>query len=319
MEESKKGGISFSDIMQEVSAKGVMQIDDDKKKSYLWFGAVIVALLISYNIFFLSAVHAKDAFVFSIVIVIIAALLPFGILSISKWLAKKTHKIQILNKGNFRNQDEEHLYTLAESICQRAGLVTTPEIGIYESEDMNAFATGRNKNDALIALSTGLMQSADKKAVSAVIAHEVAHLANGDMLTLTLVQSAVSVAVVIVTFPLWIINWACKFADGDAWIKSLLSACVWIITVAMAFLGFLVVRAFSRKREYKADNLAADLVERDYMIHALKLLQNDTAEPSKDQELFAAFKTNTPQLFMEFLSSHPPLEKRIQALEATAL
>jgi heat shock protein HtpX len=193
-----------------------------------------------------------------------------------------------------------------------------PTVGIYESKDMNAFATGRSKDDALIAVSSGLLEGMDEKAISAVVAHEVAHIANGDMLTLALVQAAVIVAVLIVALPVWVINLAVKFSTDEAFFVKIASIITWCITFALASIGILVVRFFSRKREYSADALSAELVDRSYMIDALRFLQNDTAQAPKKQLLFSAFKTNAPQLFMEFLSSHPPIEKRIQALSKQA-
>jgi heat shock protein HtpX len=323
-ESSSTQKISFADIVKKVSSAGTLNIELDQKKIYGWFAAVIFGLLVSYWFFFAKVVHVRNGVSFTLTIIAIAAIAPFALIYVSKWIAIKTHKITIIAKNNYRNPEEEALYTLTESICKRAGMGKVPAIGIYESKDMNAFATGRNKDDALVAVSTGLMQGMDEKAISAVVAHEVAHIANGDMLTLALIQAAVTVAVMIVAVPIWVINLFAKFyaandrtANGYL-VSQIINVITWIITFLLSSLGLLAVRFYSRKREYEADALSADLVDRNYMIDALKFLQNDTEEAPKAQLLYSAFKTNAPQFFMEFLSSHPPIEKRIQALSERA-
>lgn len=124
----------------------------------------------------------------------------------SRSIAKRVHGIQLIDPNNLQNEEERSLYELVSSLCKKAGLVKIPEIGLYASQEMNAFATGATKKSSLIAFSTGLVDNMDETAIAAVAAHEIAHISNGDMITLALVQSVINSIIFLITLPLTIIK-----------------------------------------------------------------------------------------------------------------
>ena len=156
--------------------------------------------------------------------------------------------------GRFRTEEEGQLFRLVESLARRADLPKTPEVWIYDSDDMNAFATGPSRENSMVAFSTGLLQHMDERGVAAVAAHEIAHIASGDMLTLTFVQRVVNaISMVITSRSGWsriIALFSEKVGVLMYWLISLVT---WLFTAVVLFLGNMVVLAFSRKREYAAD------------------------------------------------------------------
>lgn len=156
----------------------------------------------------------------------------------------------------------------------------------------------------------------DEEAIAAVAAHEVAHIANGDMITMALVQSVVNVFVYLITIPLTIIEWIAFFSDNvsaaASWVISILR---FLTSTFLFFLGSLVVKAFSRRREFKADKLAAQLLRKESMIHALEQLRHEEPVVLKSQKAYAALKINAPSRWLDLFSDHPSLERRIKALQ----
>ncbi|WHY91671.1 protease HtpX [Neobacillus cucumis] len=249
-------------------------------------------------------------------LLIASILFPFIRLVFSKGLAKRSHKIKMIDPKNFISAEEECFYGLVVTLTQKTNIKKVPEVGIYESDDINAFATGRSKNKSLIAFSSGLLNSMNQEQVAAVTAHEIAHIANGDMVTLTLIQSTVNLFVNVVTLPILLWKWLFSLYSNNRgraifWFISVVYA---LATFLLAFLGSLMVKQFSRRREYKADALAAQLIDRDSMISALKFLKNTPSIKSK-LDSHAAFKINSYKRWLFLLSTHPPIEKRIKALE----
>ncbi|MEW8625703.1 MAG: protease HtpX [Candidatus Thiodiazotropha sp.] len=231
-------------------------------------------------------------------------------LFISKWMAKRSMGVQLIQTPG--NEVERWLVSTVESQAQRAG-IGMPEVGIFNHASPNAFATGWNKNDALVAVSTGLMQQMNRDEVEAVLAHEVSHVANGDMVTLSLIQGVVNTFVVflsrIIGHTVDRVVFKTERGYGPAfYIVSLVAEFV------LGILAMTIVMWFSRWREFRADKGGADLAGRGKMIAALRRLQQ-AHEPEPMPEEMAAFAISAGKV-QKLFASHPPLEDRIAALES---
>ncbi len=233
-------------------------------------------------------------------------------LLLSKSLAKASMGVRIINQP--RDQIERWLVSTVESQARQAG-IKMPDVGIFDHPSPNAFATGWNKNDALVAVSTGLLENMGRREVEAVLGHEVSHAANGDMVTLALIQGVVNTFVIflsrIVGFLVDRLVFRVERGHGPAfWIVSMIAEFIFGI------LAMMIVMWFSRWREYRADMGGADLAGRRNMISALERLRDLHDKPKLPEEM-VAFAINAGRVQALF-SSHPPLEKRIEALERAA-
>jgi heat shock protein HtpX len=231
-------------------------------------------------------------------------------LFLSKTMAKAGMGVKIIAQP--ANPTEKWLVDTVAAQARQAG-IGMPEVGIFDHASPNAFATGWNKNDALVAVSTGLLSAMDRKEVEAVLGHEVAHVANGDMVTLTLIQGVVNTFVIflsrIVGHLVDRLVFRVERGHGPAfWIVSMIAEFVFGIAAMM------IVMWFSRWREFRADKGGAELAGRRNMINALKALQQAHDAPQMPDEM-KAFAISAGRMQALF-SSHPPLEKRIAALEA---
>ncbi len=236
----------------------------------------------------------------------------FIALAISKWMALRTTGARVID--NPANQTERWLVQTVAQQAGRAG-IGVPDVAIYEAADMNAFATGINKNKALVAVSTGLMQQMNQDQVEAVLAHEVSHVANGDMITLTLIQGVVNTFVFFLSRVIGhIVDRAVfKVQRGHGpgyWITAIIAQMV------LGILASAIVMWFSRHREFKADAGGAALAGKQKMIAALAQLKRSADQPHLPDQLAAfgisgGFKQGLARAFM----SHPPLDERIAALE----
>lgn len=301
----------FDNIISTFESKSNLNLTGNVWKTLGWFGIANASVILSVAIMTGGALLGYAPF-----LLVIGSVFPMISLLFSKFLAKFTHNIQLINNTHFRSKYEEDLYRLIERLSIRAGLDKMPEVGVYESNDMNAFATGFNRNNSLIAFSTELIQSMSEEEIAAVAAHEMAHIANGDMITMAIVQSVVNAFVLLLTLPLRFIHFFARYSREVGFVTELIISLVkLVVTVILMFLGNLVVKAFSRKREYEADKLAAQLIDKKPMITALKTLSTETSIIPKAQKEFAALKISTPITIMEIFSTHPPLEKRIQRLQ----
>ena len=234
-------------------------------------------------------------------------------LAISKWSAKKGMGVHVIEKP--ANNDEQWLLDTVKQQAGQAG-IGTPEVGVFESPQPNAFATGINRNNALVAVSTGLLQHMTRDEVEAVLAHEVSHVSNGDMITMGLMQGVVNTFVVflsrIIGFFVDRIIFKTKSGMGPGYYISSIVA-----QLILSILASTIVKWFSRWREFHADAGGAELAGRHKMIAALKRLQT-VNDPQDLPGEFSSFGISggmgegLKKLFM----SHPPLEKRIAALEA---
>jgi len=254
-------------------------------------------------------------------LLIFAAVMGFGgsliSLAISKWMAKKSMGVRVIEAPS--NPAESWLVDTVKKYAADAG-IGMPEVGIFESAEPNAFATGMRKDAALVAVSTGLLNRMRKEEVEAVIGHEVAHVANGDMVTLTLIQGVVN------TFVFFIARVIGNIVDNATRGNSERSGpgMAYFVTVLFAelvlgILASMIVMYFSRQREFRADHGGAWLAGRQNMIGALEALQRQR-EPQGLPSNMAAFGINggVPTGLRKLFMSHPPLEERIAVLKAAA-
>lgn len=246
-------------------------------------------------------------------LLLLAAVFGFGgsliSLAMSKSAAKRATGAVVI--GTPSNSTEHWLYTTVERQAKQAG-IGMPEVAIYDSPEMNAFATGMSRNSALVAVSTGLLRNMREDEVEAVLAHEVSHIANGDMVTLTLIQGVVNTFVI---FLARLIGGALNSNSSDDEQQSQGFGYMMTVMVLEMLFGWLatpIVMWFSRQREYRADAGAAALVGSKNMIAALERLKHNH-ESRLDGSMMAFGIANKPAKSELFLS-HPPLEKRIAAL-----
>ena len=236
-------------------------------------------------------------------------------LAMSKWIAKSATGAQVIEQP--RTQTEIWLVQTVQRQAQQAG-IGMPEVAVYQAPEINAFATGMNRNNALVAVSSGLLQNMSRDEAEAVLGHEVSHVANGDMVTLALIQGVLN------TFVIFIARLAANLissflsrgneeGEGLGWLGYM--AVTIVMELLLGVLASIIVMWVSRQREFRADSGGADLAGRRKMIAALRRLQQ-LHEPSHLPDQLAAFgisgkRSGLASLFM----SHPPLEKRIAALE----
>ena len=230
-------------------------------------------------------------------------------LAISKWSAKKAMGVHVIESP--QNKTEKWLVSLVAKQAKEAG-IGTPEVGIFQTPEPNAFATGMSRNSALVAVSTGLLQNMNADEIEAVVGHEISHVANGDMITMALMQGVVN------TFVYFFASIIGHFVDRVILKNDRGHGMGYYITqiiaqIALSFLASMLVMWFSRHREFHADAGGARLAGKEKMISALRALQR-THNPEDLPGQLAAFGISgggAQKLFM----SHPPLEERIAALQ----
>src|SRR5687767_13697778 len=233
-------------------------------------------------------------------------------LQMSRWIAKRATGVKLVT-GRSGQQELDWLYATVERLTRQANL-PMPEVGVYESPEVNAFATGPSKRRSLVAVSSGLLRSMRREEVEGVLAHEVAHIANGDMVTMTLLQGVINAFVMffarIIAFAL--ANRANSRDDrsnGVSWIV------VVMLEIVLGIQGSLNTAWFSRQREFRADRGGAGLAGRDRMLGALRRLAANRELVDTQHQSLATLKINGARGWMMFFSTHPPLETRIAALE----
>ncbi|MES9988498.1 MAG: protease HtpX [Candidatus Thiodiazotropha endolucinida] len=231
-------------------------------------------------------------------------------LFISKWMAKRSMGVKVIETPG--NEAEQWLVNTIERQAQQAK-IGMPEVGIFDHASPNAFATGWNKNSALVAVSTGLLQQMNRDEVEAVLGHEVSHVANGDMVTLSLIQGVVNTFVVflsrVIGHTVDRIVFKTERGYGPAFfIVSMIAEFV------LGILAMTIVMWFSRWREFRADRGGAELAGREKMIAALKRLQQ-AHEPESLPDEIAALAISAGKV-QKLFASHPPLESRIRALQS---
>ncbi|MCP8617434.1 protease HtpX [Salirhabdus salicampi] len=238
----------------------------------------------------------------------------FMSLAMSRWMAKKMMNVKVLDPNGSLSPVERQVVEKVHRLSRAAGLMHMPEVGIYHSPEVNAFATGPSKKRSLVAVSTGLLQEMDDDAVEGVIAHEVAHVANGDMVTMTLLQGVVNTFVVFLSrIAAWAVS---RFVKEDlAPIVHFIA--IIVFQIAFSILGSLVVFAYSRHREFHADRGGADLAGRDKMTHALQMLKaySNRIRGGEDTAV-STLKINNRKGMSAIFSTHPDLDERIQRLQS---
>ncbi|MDV2686068.1 protease HtpX [Alkalihalophilus lindianensis] len=237
-------------------------------------------------------------------------------LAMSRWVAKMMMKVKVLDPDGQLTHEEREVVEKVHRFSRAAGLTHMPQVGIYPSAEVNAFATGPSKKRSLVAVSQGLLNTMDDDAVEGVIAHEVAHVANGDMVTMTLLQGVVNTFVVFFSRIAAII--VSRFVRAELqWIVQF--AAIIIFQILFSILGSLVVSAYSRHREFHADRGGADLAGRDKMAHALRSLKTyvDRAkvQDRTDDSAVQTMKISGKGGMMKLFSTHPDLDERIARLE----
>ena len=192
-------------------------------------------------------------------------------LAISRWMAKRAYDIQLISETRLMDYDSktQMVYTTVSTIAKQNG-IDMPEVGVYESADPNAFATGPSKNKSLVAVSTGLLESMTAPEIEGVIAHEMSHILNGDMVTMTLLQGVLNTFVIFFARIIGSIidKTVFKNEEGNGWGYFIT---VIVLEIILGILASLVLMAFSRYREYRADEGSSRLVGKDKMILALKI------------------------------------------------
>ena len=280
--------------------------------------AVLVLVSLIFNLLgFESILMANGVDLNLKALLVFCALFGFGgsaiSLFLSKWMAKRGTGTYIVTEP--RNKDEQWLLETAHRLADEAG-IGRPEVGVFPSETANAFATGWNRNNALVAVSAGLLRRFQPNEVRAVLAHEIGHVANGDMITLTLIQGVVNTFVMffarIIGHTVDRVVFKTERGYGIGYFIVTIVA-----EIVLGFLASMIVMWFSRYREYRADAAGASLTTSNDMIAALQRLRVEQGMPSELPGELTAFGIRPGKSSLgQLLRSHPPLEDRIRALQA---
>ncbi|MBK1733842.1 zinc metalloprotease HtpX [Halorhodospira abdelmalekii] len=289
--------------------------------------AIIVVLGIILNVVFgFTGILDQHGQINITALLTFAAVFGFGgsfiSLALSKWMAKKAMGVQIIShpdSGPVGGLDPklERVVRLVKQQAKRKG-IGEPEIGVFDSPEPNAFATGARRNKALVAVSTGLLQSMTDEEVEAVLGHEVSHVANGDMVTLALIQGVVNTFVIALARVVGVMVDRHVFGNEDGYGIGYFVTSI-IAEIIFAILASTIVMWFSRQREFRADQGGASLTNREAMISALQRLKAMQEAPTEMPSSMRAFGIRSGgsalgRLFM----SHPPLDERIEALRRAA-
>jgi heat shock protein HtpX len=238
----------------------------------------------------------------------------FVSLAISKWTAKRMMGVRVIAQPG--NAIETWLMSTVQRQAREAG-IGMPEVGIFDSPEPNAFATGARRDASLVAVSTGLLQGMSREEAEAVLAHEVSHVANGDMVTLALIQGVVNTFVVflarIIGHTVDRVVFRTEEGHGPAfWVTTIVSE------IVLGLLATVIVMWFSRQREFRADAGGARLAGRQNMINALERLQQRHSGPLPDKMAAFGIAGGLGRGLKRFFMTHPPIEARIAALRAQA-
>ncbi|MEM9253932.1 MAG: protease HtpX [Pseudomonadota bacterium] len=281
--------------------------------------AVLVLVTIIFNLLGMQSILAANGVDLNLTsLLVFCALFGFGgalvSLFLSKWLAKRSTGTQIIEQA--RTSQEQWLVTTVENLANEAG-IGMPEVGIFPSETPNAFATGWNRNDALVAVSAGLLRGFRPEEVRAVLGHEIGHVANGDMVTLTLIQGVVN------TFVLFLARIIGHTVDrvvfkNDRGYGIGYFVVTIVAQIVLSIFASMIVAWFSRWREYRADHAGATLTTKGDMIAALQRLQMGQGQAQDLPGELTAFgiSEQLKEGIGGLLRTHPPLDERIRALQA---
>jgi heat shock protein HtpX len=281
--------------------------------------AVLVLVSVVFNLLGFQGILAANGVDLNLgALLVFCALFGFGgsliSLLLSKWMAKRSTGTQIIEQP--RTSDEQWLVDTVTQLAKQAG-IGMPDVGVFPSQASNAFATGWNRNDALVAVSAGLLERFPRDEVRAVLAHEIGHVANGDMITLSLIQGVVN------TFVMFLARIIGHTVDRVVFkTERGYGIGYYVVTIVtellLGFLASMIVFWFSRWREYRADRAGADLTTNAHMINALQRLRQEQGLPQDLPGELTAFgiSEQLKQGFGGLFRSHPPLDDRIRALQA---
>ena len=277
--------------------------------------AIIIVLSVSMSIFGVDGVlhdNGVDLNLNSLLFIssVIGFTGSFISLLISKWVAKKSMGVILVTEP--KNDTERWLLKILNEISVKAN-IKPPEFGIFDSQQLNAFATGASKNNSLVALSSGLINHMSKDEIEAVIAHEISHISNGDMITMTLIQGIINTFVIffsrIIGHVVDRVVFKVQRGHGPAYYITSI-----IVQILLSILASIIVMWFSRKREFEADHSAAKLVGANKMISALKTLSNKSPDALPDQMAAFGISGKKEKSYKSLFSSHPSIESRIESL-----
>jgi heat shock protein HtpX len=274
-----------------------------------------IMLFIAQRFFGVSSLDAQGVGLNYGGLLIIAAIIGFGgsfiSLAMSKWVAKRATGAQVIE--NPRTPVEIWLIDTVQKQAKMAG-IGMPEVAVFESPSPNAFATGMNRNKALVAVSTSLLNAMKKEEVEAVLGHEISHVANGDMITLTLIQGVVNTFVIFVARIIghFVDRVIFKNEEGHGMGYYLVSI---VAQIVLGILASIIVMWFSRRREFRADAGGASLSSRQNMIAALERLKKGDQEPLPEQVAAFGISGKPSGGIKALFMTHPPLEDRIEALK----
>lgn len=280
---------------------------------------IITALIFVLERFFGIRVTSSTAngygglFIFSLVFGFAGSFLS---LAISRWMAKRAYDIKLISESRLMDFDQKTqlVYTTVANIAKQNS-ISMPEVGVYVSDDPNAFATGPSKNRSLVAVSTGLLMGMTSAEIEGVIAHEMSHILNGDMVTMTLLQGVLNTFVIFFARIIGEIidRTILKNDEGHGWGYFI---SVMVLEAILGILASLVLMSFSRHREYRADEGSSRLVGKEKMILALRRLEHIVASREiVDDGKLATFKIHSEKGFLHLFMSHPSLSDRIKNLE----
>ncbi len=236
-------------------------------------------------------------------------------LLMSKTMAKTMMGVKVINPKGSLSGNEQQLLNMVYRYAQQVGIEKMPEVGIYPSDEVNAFATGPGRNNSLVAVSSGLLSRMDQQAVEGVLAHEIAHVANGDMVTMTLLQGVINTFVVFLSR---IVAYILSMFVREEMAGIVHFIAVIVFQILFSILGSIAVMAFSRRREFAADQGGAQIAGRQKMIHALESLKSTVSLVDNRQEALATFKISGEKKMglAQLMASHPSLDDRINRLKA---
>lgn len=275
--------------------------------------AILLVLSVFVQLFGIDRWLAAQGFGNYVGLLVLAAVFGMGgsfiSLAISKWMAKKMMRVQVIDKPS--NAAEQWLLQTVQRQARQAG-IGMPEVGIFSSPVMNAFATGMSRDKALVAVSSGLLQNMDRDGVEAVLGHEISHVANGDMVTMGLIQGVLNTFVIFFAHVLARVLMRDERGGGLAYFGVVIA-----LELVFGLIASIIVAWFSRYREFRADAGGAHLAGRRKMIAALRALQKTYGESDMPKELAAfGISGRLGGGLLRLFASHPPLERRIAALEA---
>jgi len=285
---------------------------------FLLNAAIIVTISLFLNLFNIRPYLSRSGIDYQVLLIfcLVWGLVgSFISLSLSRLMAKWMMGVEVIDPDT-TDQQERELLSMVSMLIKKAGMSKMPEVGIYRSKEVNAFATGPSKSRALVAVSTGLLAKMNREELEGVLGHEVSHINNGDMVTMTLLQGVVNAFVMFFAR-------VCAFAvsrmgkqregSGSA---LMYMGLVFLFEILFMLLGSIVIAGFSRFREYRADAGGARLAGREAMIAALSRLEAipEEKDPQVQQSSFQALKISNRQGLLHLFATHPPLESRIARL-----